>query len=61
MAKIVSVSTRNNAVRYISGLLTLQGNHFMQVLEGSQSEIFRTFEAIKSRSPSSQHRDRRAA
>lgn len=47
MAKIVSVSTRNNAVRYISGVLTLQGDHFMQVLEGSQAEVLKTFEAIK--------------
>ena len=47
MAKIVSVATRNNAVRYVSGLLTLQGDYFMQVLEGSQVEIFKTFEAIK--------------
>ena len=46
LSRIVSHSTRNNAVRAITGLVTLQGDQFIQVLEGSAQEIDRTFRAI---------------
>ncbi|MBX9651544.1 MAG: BLUF domain-containing protein [Xanthobacteraceae bacterium] len=47
MKRLVAVSTKNNAIRYISGLLTLQDDQFFQVIEGEQKEIGRTFDAIR--------------
>ena len=43
---MVAVSTKNNAVRYISGLLALQDDHFLQVIEGARVDIDRTFDSI---------------
>ena len=45
--RLVAVSTKNNAVRYISGLLALQDNQFLQVIEGEEDEIERTFSSIR--------------
>ena len=45
--RLVAISTKNNAVRYISGLLALQDDHFLQVIEGEEADVERTFASIR--------------
>lgn len=47
MKRLAAVASKNNAIRYISGLLTLQDDQFLQVIEGEQKEIDRTFDSIR--------------
>ncbi|CED83127.1 bluf domain protein [Phaffia rhodozyma] len=47
MADIIEVCRRNNAIDAISGLLMYKDGQFVQILEGSEPRVKRTFSRIK--------------